>query len=220
MVSPAGWCSHPPTGRGLPGAGTSVVSGAYSDRFITHRAFRTLYGGIKDSYLFETALMGGGYTISWFLDKFAPSTGMDHYQLLDHYDNAAAQIPAGCEGLMLVPYWNSVLGPYWDASASGIVVGWRGIHQPAHLYRAILEGIAYEQHLNTQGVEAASGQSIERFIAVGGGSRSALWRQIIADVTGKAIYRASATEAAALGAGILAASAVHLSPVPARPPRR
>jgi sugar (pentulose or hexulose) kinase len=192
--------------------GTSVVSGAYSGRFITDRAFRTLYGGAPDSYLLETALMGGGYTTAWFLDKFAPSTGQDRRQLLEHYDQAAAQIPAGCEGLMLVPYWNSVLGPYWDASASGIVVGWRGIHTPAHFYRAILEGIAFEQRLNTQGVESASGQPIERFIAVGGGSRSALWRQIIADITGKAIYRASTSEAAALGAGILAASAAGLFP--------
>ena len=108
---------------------------------------------------------------------------------------------------MLVPYWNSVLGPYWDAAASGIVVGWRGHHQLPHLYRAILEGIAFEQHLGTLSVENAVGQSVNRYIAMGGGAQSDLWCQIIADITDKPVYRAATTEAAALGAGILAATA-------------
>jgi sugar (pentulose or hexulose) kinase len=108
---------------------------------------------------------------------------------------------------MLLPYWNSVLGPYWDPAASGIIVGWRGIHQPAHLYRAILEGIAFEQRLCTLGVEKAVGQSVNRYIAIGGGAQSDLWCQIIADITDKPVFRAATTEAAALGAGILAATA-------------
>jgi len=118
---------------------------------------------------------------------------------------------------VLVPYWNSVLGPYWDVAASGIVVGWRGHHRPVHLYRAILEGIAFEQRLNISGVEAALGRSVESLVAVGGGARSDLWCQTIADVTGKPVVRSSTTEAAALGAGILAATAAGLhptSPVP------
>jgi sugar (pentulose or hexulose) kinase len=199
-------------GQAYLGLGTSVVSGAFSDRFVTGRAFRTLYGGIPGSYLLETALMGGGYTLNWFLEKIVPQPGVHIYQLYDQYEQAAAGIPPGCDGLMLVPYWNSVLGPYWDASASGIVVGWRGLHQPAHFYRAILEGIAYEQRLCTTGVEAAMGTTIDRFIVVGGGARSGLWRQIIADVTGKPVYRAATHETAALGAGILAASTAGLHP--------
>jgi xylulokinase len=84
------------------------------------------------------------------------------------------------------------------------------VHTPVHFYRAILEGIAYEQRLNTQGVEAALGQSIDRFVVVGGGARSALWCQIIADVTGKPVIRAASNETAALGAGILAAAGAGL----------
>jgi xylulokinase len=107
-----------------------------------------------------------------------------------------------------VPYWNSVLGPYWDPFASGIIVGWRGFHQLPHLYRAILEGIAFEQYLGTLGVEKALGQTVKRYIAMGGGAQSDLWCQIIADITNKPVFRATTTEAAALGAGILAATAV------------
>jgi len=181
-----------------------VVSGAYSENYVTHPSFRTMYGGIPNTFLLETALMGGGYTLNWFHEHIAHS-GID-------YEREAAELPPGSQGLLLVPYWNSVLGPYWDAAASGIVVGWRGVHTPTHLYRSILEGIAFEQRLSTSGVEIATGQKVLRFIAVGGGSRSSLWCQIIADATGKPVFRANTTEAAALGAGILAAYAVGWYP--------
>jgi xylulokinase len=92
--------------------------------------------------------------------------------------------------------------------ASGIIVGWRGFHQLPHLYRAILEGVAFEQYLGMLGVKKALGQPVKRYIAMGGGAQSDLWCQIIADITNTPIFRATTTEAAALGAGILAATAV------------
>ena len=182
--------------------GTSVVSGTYSRDFVIHPALRTMYGGCD--YLLETALLGGGYTVNW-LRRFLGGTVS-----LEDLDEQALHIPAGSEGLLLVPYWNSVLGPYWDADASGIVVGWRGVHSPAHLWRAILEGIAFEQRLNMEAVEAALGNPLNRYIAVGGGARSDLWCQIMADVTGRPIYRAATLEAASLGAGVLAATGAGL----------
>jgi len=101
-----------------------------------------------------------------------------------------------------------VLGPYWDPFASGIIVGWRGFHRLPHLYRAILEGVAFEQCLGTLGVEKALGQPVKRYIAMGGGAQNDLWCQIVADITNKPVFRATTTETAALGAGILAATAV------------
>jgi xylulokinase len=104
------------------------------------------------------------------------------------------------------------MNPYWDAGASGIMVGWRGIHQGPHFYRAILEGIAFELRLHIEGVEAALGQPLNRLIAVGGGARSPLWCQIIADICGRPVLRAGTSEATALGAGILAAAGAGLYP--------
>jgi xylulokinase len=92
------------------------------------------------------------------------------------------------------------------------VVGWRGNHTLPHLYRAILEGIAFEQHLNTTSVEKALGQPVSRYIAIGGGAQSDLWCSIIADITNKPVYRTATPEAAALGAGILAAAAAGIHP--------
>jgi xylulokinase len=110
-----------------------------------------------------------------------------------------------------MPYWNGVMNPFWDDAASGAVIGWRGSHGPAHLYRAILEGIALEQRLVTIGIEAARGP-IEELVVMGGGSKSALWCQILADVLDKRIVRAGSSEATALGAGILAAAHVGMHP--------
>jgi xylulokinase len=111
----------------------------------------------------------------------------------------------------LVPYWNGVMNPYWDDDASGLVIGFRGHHAPAHLYRALLEGIAFEQRLHTRGVERVAG-AVGEMVVMGGGSKSALWCGILADVLDKRVVRAAETEATALGAAILAAAHAGLHP--------
>jgi sugar (pentulose or hexulose) kinase len=211
--------------------GTSVVSGTFSEQYLFDPAFRTMTGGVPRSYLLETVLLGGGYTLAWFMEKMAGQPGQDVAQLQDFYEQAASDVPPGSAGLVVVPYWNSVLGPYWDPAASGIIVGWRGVHQLAHLDRAILEGVAYELRLGLLGVEKALGRSVPRYIAIGGGAQSDLWCQIIADITNKPVFRTATTDATALGAGILAATAAgcftdarqaaqamtHILPRPAEP---
>jgi sugar (pentulose or hexulose) kinase len=187
--------------------GTSIVSGTFSDRLRTGPAFRASYGGIPGSFILETVILGGAYTVNWLVDNFGGS-GTAEAEL----EVRAQRLPPGAEGLMLVPYWSSAMNPYWDPDASGITLGWRGHHGRDHLYRAILEGTAYEQRLHTEGVERSLGRSVDRYVAVGGGSRSELWCRIIADVTGKPLCRLETPEAASLGAGILAAAAVGLFP--------
>ena len=200
-------------GQAYLNLGTAIVSGTYSEAYAADRAFRTMNGGIPGTYLLATVLLGGTYTVTWFVNHFAridaPALGLE-LATEELLEAAIRKIPPGALGLVLVPYWNSVMNPYWDAAASGIVVGWRGIHDRRHLYRAILEGIAFEQRLHTGGVEAAIGTQIESFVVMGGGSRSSLWCQIVADITGKPVYRSGSTEATALGAGILAATACGL----------
>jgi sugar (pentulose or hexulose) kinase len=188
--------------------GTAVVSGTVSPVYLTSPAFRTHYSGTGSTYFLDTVLLGGTYTISWLIQHFSPPGGLTTLpgqSPEEALEVLAGQVAAGAQGLLLVPYWNSAMNPYWDPGASGIVTGWRGHHGIGHLYRAILEGIAFEQHLASTGVEDATSQRVERYIAVGGGARSRLWRQILADVTGKPVLRADVTEASALGAGMLAA---------------
>jgi xylulokinase len=109
----------------------------------------------------ETLLNSAGYLTSWFRDQFA---GVESNSELD---NAAARIPPGCDGLLTLPYWNSVQSPYWDPLATGATVGWRGSHTPAHLYRSLLEGVAYELRLQLAGLENATGHPVTSLRAVG-----------------------------------------------------
>ncbi len=186
--------------------GTSIVSGMLAETYLTDRAFRTTNSGLRNSFLLEAVILSGTYLINWFRDNFSAE------QKMETLEEAIQDVPPGSLGLMLVPYWNSVMNPYWDASASGVVVGWRGIHNTIHLYRSILEGIAFEIRLHMEGMQAALGTSIESLVAAGGGAHSPAWCQIIADITGKPIACSMTPEAAALGAGILAAQAVGLYP--------
>jgi xylulokinase len=108
---------------------------------------------------------------------------------------------------MILPYWNAVMNPYWDPFARGCIIGLSSGHHRGHLYRAILEGIAMEQSLATQAVEKATGERTEEFAVIGGGAKSKLWCQIIADTSGKKVLNMSTDEASCLGAGISAAVA-------------
>ncbi|HEY5813216.1 MAG TPA: FGGY-family carbohydrate kinase, partial [Terrimicrobiaceae bacterium] len=78
-------------------------------------------------------------------------------------------------------------------------------HKPAHFYRAILEGITLDQVMRTRGMENASGQQIDHYVAIGGGAESPLWRQMLSDASGKRVLISDTVEASALGAGMTAA---------------
>ena len=193
--------------------GTAVVSGTYTDSFCTDTAYRTMVGAVPGSYSLETVLLGGTYTITWFVEKIVKSLGdvfPSDVSTEEMFGRAAQNISPGADGLMLVPYWNSAMNPYWDTAASGIVVGWRGFHTLEHLYRAILEGIGFELRLHLQGVQSALDMDIEKLIAMGGGTRSPLWCQIIANITGKPVYICQTVDASALGAAMQAAYGVGL----------
>jgi sugar (pentulose or hexulose) kinase len=188
--------------------GTAVIGGAFSQEYRTDRAYRTLNAPIPGVFYLETCLKGGVFTVGWFIERFAselnkPWLSLSPEELLER---AAAEIPPGSLGLMLVPYWHNVMSPYWDPAASGITVGWHGAHGPAHLYRAILEGIAFEQRLAGNGLMEALDHPFKEYAILGGGSKSNLWCQIMSDITGLRIVRSATTEATCLGAGILAAA--------------
>lgn len=197
-------------GKAYLNLGTAIVSGTYSDRYVWGREFRTLGGPIAGTYTLETLLRSGTYTISWFVENYG---GVDAASLRlglsdeEVLEVAAAKLPPGAEGLMVLPYLGACSTPYWDPRASGVVFGLRGRHTKAHVYRAILEGLAFEQRLCTDGMEKGLGQPIEKYAAMGGGSRSPLFCQIEADITGRNVTVCREVETTCLGAGIFAAAA-------------
>lgn len=195
--------------------GTALVSGSFSETYETGPEFRVLSGGVPRSYIFETLMGAGTYMVNWFVDRFsgfdprALRLDLSAEQILE---TAAAQLPPGSGGLLTLPYWGGALTPYWDTNARGVVVGMTGAHGKPHFYRSLLEGMAFELRLLTDGVEPRLSKPLERIIALAGGSRSAVWCQIFADVLRRPIYVASEAESTCLGSGMLAAAAVGLHP--------
>jgi sugar (pentulose or hexulose) kinase len=194
--------------RGYLNLGTAVIGGFYSAEYYTDPAFRTLNAPVPGFFL-ETVLRGGVFTVGWFVDKFAADLREVKLRLSpeEMLEQVAAKVPPGSQGLMLVPYWNNVMNPYWDPAATGVMIGWCGAHGREHFYRAIMEGIAFEQRLAGDAVMKAMSRRISEYVTMGGGSRSKLWCQIVADVTGIPILRSTTSEATCLGVAILAATA-------------
>jgi xylulokinase len=192
------------TDRAYVNLGTAVVSGAWSPEYRYDRAWRTLLAAQGEGYVFESVLRTGAFLVNWFVDQFVPE-GRKDAGVFDRLEAAAREIPIGCDGLMIQPYWSGVMDPYWDVSARGVTFGQSGSHKPAHFYRAILEGITLDQVMRTRAMEVASGQHIDHYVAIGGGAKSPLWRQMLADASGKRVLISDTIEASALGAGMTAA---------------
>ncbi|KAA0969462.1 xylulokinase [Aureimonas fodinaquatilis] len=134
----------------------------------------------------------------WLRDALFADIGFDGM------DKQAQTAPAGCEGLLFHPYLNGERSPYWDPDLRASFVGLGFGHSAPHICRALYEGIAYTLR-DCLAVLQDRHMGFDTARLVGGGTRSALWRQIIADVTGLTIEipaEGDASYGAALIAGI------------------
>jgi xylulokinase len=183
--------------------GTAIVAGVVAGELLVDRAFRTMSGAEPKTFLLESDLKGGTFTVDWLVERLLGST-----RNVAELEVQACAVPAGAGGLVLVPYLATVMDPYWDDDASGLLLGLRGDHGPAHVFRAILEGIAFEERLHLEGIERATGETIEKVHVLGGGASSALWCQILADVLDRPVVRTRHPEATSLGAAMLGAVAI------------
>jgi xylulokinase len=198
-------------GRAYLNLGTAVVSGSYSQDYHWGTAFRTMGGPIPETYTLETLIQGGTLTVSWFQERIA--TLEAHRLQLDLHDldlleAAATSVGPGAQGLLLVPYLAGSQTPYWDSAARGVVLGLADHHGKGHIFRAILEGIAFEERLQLEGLDEALETPVEALYLMGGGSRSALWRQIVADVCRRPVIACREVETTSLGAAMHAAAAI------------
>ncbi|MCC6802853.1 MAG: xylulokinase, partial [Anaerolineae bacterium] len=169
------------------------------------------YRHLTGSHWFTiTPTNSGASTMRWFRDTFcryevdqAAQRGIGVYQLIDEL---ALGAPVGSGGLLFHPYLMGERAPYWDPDLRGDFVGVRAHHRLNHFARAVLEGVAFSIRDCLQVVEAL-GQPIRSFRLIGGGAKSRLWQQIMADVLGQPLLK-PAVEDAAFGAALLAGVAV------------
>ncbi|MDQ0474464.1 xylulokinase [Labrys wisconsinensis] len=187
--------------------GSGVVTGLFGRDYRTADAHRTLASPTGRGFMFETVLRSGMQLVEWTVRTLRPPAAGAASDL-EALQAAALAVPPGSGGLMVLPYWAGVMNPYWDEAARGVVLGLTLDHTPAHLFRAALEGIAYEQHVTTHLLEASVGRRPERFIACGGGTKSPLLMAVMAAVLERPLAVSPVNEAVALGAGVLAAAAL------------
>jgi xylulokinase len=121
-------------------------------------------------------VMAGG-AVRWFGEML----NTDQDNLYSSLDDEAAQTPPGAGSLIFLPYLMGERTPIWDPLARGVFFGLNASHQRGHLYRAVLEGVAYA-YKQMVDIFAQVGQPIEEIIAIDGGAKSGLWRYIFADV--------------------------------------
>ncbi|MGL4859374.1 MAG: FGGY-family carbohydrate kinase, partial [Enterobacteriaceae bacterium] len=162
----------------------------------------------RDNYIFGGAITAGA-AVSWFRDTFcqeeiaaAAREQSDVHQLLEQQ---AATVPAGCDGVLFLPYLMGERTPLWDPLASGTFLGLSLFHHKGHLYRAVLEGVAFALRDNIECGKQGAAALEERLIVVGGAAASDLWMQIIADITGYPVLTIEQEVEAPLGDACLAA---------------
>jgi sugar (pentulose or hexulose) kinase len=170
---------------------------------------------VPDAYSLEIQVYRGYWMVSWFKSEFgqheqriAAERGATPEELFEELVRA---VPPGSDGLVLQPYWSPGLklpGP----EARGAVIGFGDGHTRAHLYRAILEGLAYALREGAERTNRRSGVPITELRVAGGGSQSNQAMQITADVFGLPAARLHLYEASGLGAAIDAAVGLQLQP--------
>jgi len=143
-------------------------------------------------------MLSAAGSLQWHRDTLAPDVSFD--ELLAE----AAVAPPGSEGLIFLPYLSGERTPYPDPLARGAWVGLTLRHKRGHVTRSVLEGVAFGLKDSFELIRGAGLVAIEQVRVSGGGAKSALWRQIIADVLGAELVTVNTTEGAAYGAAILA----------------
>jgi sugar (pentulose or hexulose) kinase len=166
--------------------------------------------GVPGMYM-EHTFTSGGMVLRWYRDTFcepeleaARAQGRDAYDLLGEL---AAGVPAGSEGVVMLPHLQGAMAPEANPHAKGVFYGFTLRHTRAHFARSIMESIAFIVRRNVD-VLGGMGIAVDEVRSLGGGARSRPWCQIKADVLGIPVVTTRIEEAASLGAAILAGVAV------------
>ena len=144
-----------------------------------------------------------GMALKWFKNNFSESFSFKELDAL------AAKVPAGCEGLTMLPYFCGSTMPKYNPTATASFTGITLSHTRGHFARAIMEAVAYTLKQNLDYVAA---ERVSEIRITGGGAASPLWAQIKADVTGRTLQGLAEGETACLGCAIFAAVGVGLYP--------
>lgn len=184
--------------------GTASTIDVSNPKFVNPEPFLPAYpAAIPNLYNMEVQIYRGYWMITWFSKEFAnelyDEAKWQNIAIEELMNQRINRIPPGSDGLVLQPYW----GPGLSRPISkGAIVGFSDIHTRDHLYRAIIEGIAYALREGLEGIEKAQRKKVRSLMISGGGSQSDIICQITADVFGLPVSRVQTFETTSLGAAI------------------
>jgi xylulokinase len=189
--------------------GTSGVVFAATDRFLLEPEGRlhAFCHAVPGQWHLMGVMLSAAGSLRWYRDVLgqaevtkASAQGRDVYDVLCQQAGSA---PAGSEGLIFLPYLSGERTPYPDPDARGVFFGLTLRHGKEHMVRAVLEGVTYGLRDSLE-LMRDMGVEVKQVRASGGGAKSPLWRQILADVFNSEIVLTNVTEGAAFGAALLA----------------
>lgn len=187
--------------------GTTATVNTNNRRYVEPMPFIPPYpSAIPKQHNCEVMIYRGFWMVSWFKREFgqremvrAKELGVAPESLFDELVN---EVPPGSMGLMLQPYWSPGIQ---NLEAKGAILGFGDVHTRAHIYRSILEGLAYALREGKERLEKRQGQKINRLIVSGGGSQSDAAMQLTADIFNLPAERPHTYETSGLGAAMNAA---------------
>jgi len=189
--------------------GTSGVVFAHSDTYRVEPEGRlhAFCHAVPGKWHLMGVMLSAGGSYEWYANALgaaeaaeAAQTGTHQFKVLDQ---KAAKAPAGCEGLMFLPYLSGERTPYPDPYARGTFFGLTLRHGKEHITRAVMEGITYGMNDSLQ-LMRDLGLGINEVRASGGGAKSPLWLQMQSDIYNAKVVTTNVTEGAAFGAAVLA----------------
>ncbi len=166
-----------------------------------------IIGGIDaSSYYAHKYIQGSGITTDWFVNNFMREQNMDASQAFAYAEKLAKDIPAGSEGLLAIGLLGGSAMPF-DSEMRGLFMGHSWTHHRGHFYHALLESFSYDLALTLEAMNRQYPEYRDRDIKlIGGGARSTIWPQLLADITGRRFVRLDREDVALWGAALLAAA--------------
>ena len=196
-------------GRAFTTIGTSGVVYAHTSKVAIDAKGRvhTFCSAVPGQWHIMGVTQGAGLSLKWFRDNFCKSEikaanliGIDPYDLML---KEAEAVPIGANKLIYLPYLMGERTPHLDPDARGVLFGISAIHTKNDMLRAILEGVSYSLK-DCLEVFGEMGILIDNMMTAGGGGKSSLWRQMLADLYDCPVKTIASTEGPALGAALLA----------------
>lgn len=194
------------------GAALAICAPVSRPVFDPNRRMPLHYFAVPDTYMIHT-FTNGGMTLRWFRDKFcqvemqAQELGLDDaYNMIS---KEVARVPAGSDGLIMLPHLAGSNAPDVNAKAKGVWFGFTLQHTRAHFMRSVMESLGYIIKRNIDAMEDM-GIHVKEIRSLGGGSKSEVWNQIKSDICQIPLETVTSVEAASLGAAILAGKAVGI----------